>query len=59
MKILAFQTGGQLFAIERRKTITQNDISVLNIGGMKLRNYKMEIIGVNLQQPGLTAVIAG
>lgn len=54
---ISFQVAGQLFAIERRKTITEEETNVLNIAGMKQRDYKFEIIAENLNKPGFTAVL--
>src|SRR5205085_8119079 len=54
---ISLQAEGQLFAIERRKTITEEDINHLNIADMKQRDYKFEIIAEHLDKLGFIAVL--
>ncbi|MEO6671445.1 MAG: T9SS type A sorting domain-containing protein [Ferruginibacter sp.] len=54
---IGIQTAGQTLAIERRKTISENEISVLHIAEMKQRHYKLDIIAEQLDKPGFTALL--
>lgn len=54
---IAFSRTGQLLAIERRKTITSNDTCFINMSQMKKQAYKLEIIGENMAQPGMIALL--
>lgn len=44
-------------AIERRKIIANTDTSFIVLGNMQIRNYKFDIVMLNLNHPGLTAVL--
>lgn len=54
---ISLQREGRFFAIERRKTITENDTTFINIGEMKPGQYKLEIIAEQLDKPGFRAVL--
>jgi hypothetical protein len=47
---------GSLLAIERRQTITVNDTIFLNLTGLRVHQYKWELILDNMDAPGLTAL---
>ncbi len=54
---ISLQREERPLAIERRKTITDNDVTFLNIANMKQQQYKFEIITQELNKAGLTAVL--
>ncbi|MBS1742969.1 MAG: T9SS type A sorting domain-containing protein [Bacteroidetes bacterium] len=56
-KQISFRTEGQLLAIQRRKTISEEETNQLNITALKPGVYTIEVIAENLQKPGLEAII--
>ena len=54
---ISLRREGNTLAIERKKTISENDTTFLNIDELKSANYKLEIIAERLSMPGITAVL--
>lgn len=48
---------GKMFSIERRKTITGNDTTLLNLYQMKIQNYRLLITSNNMDRTGTVAII--
>ncbi|MBC7865954.1 MAG: hypothetical protein H7X88_00315, partial [Gloeobacteraceae cyanobacterium ES-bin-316] len=56
-KYIGLKRGGNLFAIERRKTITANDTVFLSINSLSMRNYQLNFVIANMQGLGLQAIL--
>jgi hypothetical protein len=54
---IAFSRTGHTLAIERKKTITSNDTSFINLSQTKKQNYRLDIIAENLTNANLVAVV--
>ena len=54
---IAFSRTGHTLAIERKKTITSNDTSFINLSQTKKQNYRLDIITENLTAANLVAVV--
>ncbi len=54
---IAFSRTGYTLAIERKKTITSNDTSFINLSQTKKQNYRLDIIAENLSVANLVAVV--
>ena len=54
---IAFSRTGHTLAIERKKTITSNDTSFINMSQTKKQNYRLDIIAENLSVANLVAVV--
>lgn len=54
---IAFSRIGHTLAIERKKTITSNDTSFINLSQTKKQNYRLDIIAENLTNANLVAVV--
>ncbi len=56
-KYIGLKRGNDVFAIERRKTITTNDTIFLNINGLSIKNYQLNLVLTNMESAGLQAVL--
>jgi hypothetical protein len=54
---LSSKTANTLLVIERRHTITSKDTIHFNLTGVKVQNYRFEVIAGQLSQPGLTGYL--
>ncbi|MEO8772216.1 MAG: T9SS type A sorting domain-containing protein [Ferruginibacter sp.] len=54
---ITIKRDGKTLAIERRKTITANDTTFLNLYQMKIHNYKLEIEMQNMDNSGMLAIL--
>ena len=54
---IAFSRTGHTLAIERKKTITSNDTSFINLSQTKKQNYRLDIIAEHLTAANLIAVV--
>jgi hypothetical protein len=54
---ISLQREGKILAIERRKTISQNDTLFLQLNQLKAKEYKMEIVSENLKKENLYALV--
>jgi hypothetical protein len=54
---LGLKRNNALFAIERRKTITASDTLFLNISGLSIRNYQLNLVLSNMDTYGLQAIL--
>ena len=52
---LSIKSNGTLLSVERHKSITATDTLFLNLTGVRVQNYRMDIILSNLNLVGLTA----
>ena len=56
-KYIGLQRGNNVFAIERRKTITASDTIFLNLNGLSIRNYQLNLVLTNMEFVGLQAIL--
>lgn len=56
-KYIGLQRGNNLFAIERRKTITASDTVFLKLNSLSIRKYQLNVVLANMETVGLQAIL--
>lgn len=54
---IALSREGNILAIERRKTIEENETSYIHLANLAQKSYQLEIIAEHLDKPGFTAYL--